>query len=395
MEILILRTESIDTAYYHNILKEITGIKSTSYAWATTSLLGPVMDMIVKDQLHIDLIITESYSPDRPFVEFIDFIRQSQETYSFNNFKLSAIPIVLFTEVDPRVDYKNLSVDLIIDKNDRKQVDEAGAAMVSMIRSWRRKIYDDLEVLGIGLDYDFDRITTGYAVTARIHQTKILAASFVLKQNKLPYLWLSSDFFELESSIDELEKLINQYLTTSKESLQRIQWEEQFQDFFKRNPSFLFENNYSKYWSQPKLKVANTKKSYKPDFVKKPFVSPELSKNWEILDLKLPIMEFIQQTDFHPTFTSKFFKCLQQIKDYKSYFMKEENKKNIEDVLNFHPKFPKLTLVVGKRDSLYQNQDILYNRLNEHGLADIYLLAYDEVVDNQKMQLEGLLNSRL
>lgn len=395
MEILVLKTEFIDDAYYHNILQKITGVKATHYAYAFTSLLEPVINMIVSDQMHIDLIITEDYSPDRPFAEFINFIRQSQETYSFNNFKLSAIPIVLFTEVDPRIDYRNIGVDLIIDKNNRKQVDDSGEAMTSMIRTWRRKIYDDLEVLGIGMDYNFNRLTTGYAVTARIHQTKILSASFVLKQSKLPYLWLSSDFFELESSIDELENLINQYLNTSKESLQRIQWEEQFQEFFKRNPSFLFESNYSKYWSQPKLKIGNTKKSYKPDFVRKPFVSPELSKNWEILDLKLPIMEFIQQTDFHPTFTSKFFKCLQQIKDYKNYFMKDENKKNIEDVLNFHPKFPKLTLVVGKRDSLYQNQDILYNRLNEHNLADIYLLAYDEIVDNQKMQLEGLLNSRI
>ncbi|MBS1500926.1 MAG: DUF4263 domain-containing protein [Bacteroidetes bacterium] len=395
MKILILDPDINKKDNYVNLLKPVANKEEITQCLTAQELLDYIRDYIVKPQAHIDLLITEFNIPDRPVAELIDLIRGSQETFSFHNFKLSALPIVLFTSVDPRLDYTQLDVNIVANNNNQEEIDDFPNKLISVIKDWRRKIYDDLEILGIGMDYNFNQINMGYAVKVKAHQTKILSISFVLSQQKLPYLWLNTDFFEVENSINKLEKLINQYLDYPKEKLERLQWEAQFQEFFKNHPSFLFEDKYSKFWSQPTLKILNTKKSYKPDLIMKPIVAPELSKNWEIIDLKLPIMEFVQQTDFHPIFTAKFAKCLQQIRDYKNYFMQDANKNNIEKVLDFHPKFPKLTLVIGKRNSLYQNQNILFQRMNEHNYADISLMAYDEIVDKRKRELEKLMEIRI
>lgn len=359
------------------------------------SFLEYIKDTVIANQLHIDLIITEYYSYGIPVPEIIDFIRSSDATYSDNNFKLSSIPILIYTRQNPQIDYKNLKVNLTLDKGHRDHRSRLVKNAKTLVVDWRRKIYDDLELLGVGVDYNFDRINMGYAVTVKSDNTFILSKSFLIKQKRLPYLWLKADFFEQEKSLNDLEKLINQYLEYPREKLQRYQWEEQFQQFFKLHPEFLFEKNYNRYWSQPKLKIGDTKRSYKPDFIKEPRIGMELSKNWEIVDLKLPLMEFMQQTSFHPTFTAKFLKCLKQIKDYKTYFMNDQNKTNIEEVLKFHPKHPKLTLLVGKRNTLYNQQDLLHQNLNELNFADVSLMAYDEIVDRQKNKIEELMEMKL
>ncbi|RZK25987.1 MAG: hypothetical protein EOO43_04085 [Flavobacterium sp.] len=74
--------------------------------------------------------------------------------------------------------------------------------------------------------------------------------------------------------------------------------------------------------------------------------------------------------------------------------MNESNKENIEKLLTFHPKYPKLTLVVGKRNLMLEYQDKRFENLNDFNLSDEYLLSYDEIIDNNKRDLERLLEGK-
>lgn len=395
MVVIFVGFEENEQSYYRNILKPISSENEISFYNKPEDAFQAFNNFIIPYQSHVDLIISRFSLKGDESVNFFNFFRNSVDTYSYYNFKLSSIPLVIIESDDDRDEQTLYSTEDLIHKPDDDSAGEFIEMVKDNVKKWRRLIYDDLEILGLGLDYNFDRIDIGYTVRVKLHQTEILSESFVLKQANLPYLWLSKDFFEIESSIDELESLVNNYLDMPREQLERIQWEEQLQDFFNRNPKFLFQNDFSNYWSQPKIKIPNSRLSYKPDFIMKPEINPQLSKNWEIIDLKLPVQEFMQQTHFHPTFTAKFFKCLRQIKNYKKFFMDESNKESIEKVLKFHPKHPKMTLVVGKRNLLFESQDKLFENLNDFNLSDVYLLSYDEIIDNKKRHLERLLEGRI
>ena len=395
MKILVIEPDNSKQDIYKNILKDVSDKRDLIFFTSGQDLIDYFENTLPSTQEHIDLLVSEFKLTDKTFKEILEAIRYSKATYSHNNFKLSALPILLHTNHETKTDFENLDVDLIIPKSKNDNEINLPTEIISLVKSWRLKIFDDLEILGIGLDYDFSKIGMGYSVKVKAEKTKILSSSFLLKQRALPYLWLGKDFFEAENSISELENLITMYLDFPREKLQRINWEGQLQDFFNRNPKFIFQNNFSAYWSNPKINYNGSKRNIKPDLVAKPLISPELSKNWQVVDLKLPTQEFLQNTDFHKTFTAKFFKCLKQIKDYKRFFMDEKNKRNLLEVFNFQPKNPKLTLVLGRRNQLFEKQDILYENLNDFNVSDVYLLTYDEIVETQKRELERLMQNKL
>lgn len=395
MRILFLDYDISKQDFYKNVLKDIASGNDLQFFSHPVALLDYIKSAVIPYQLHVDLIISDILFPSYTYSDFFDFFDTTQETYSYHNFKLSSLPIVLHSVHLSKEAIKYFNVAGIIQKPLDENNNSFASDIIDIVKQWRKKIFDDLEVLGVGLDFDFTKANMGYAVRIKSEQTNILSKSFLIKQEKLPYQWLSKDFFEMEFSIEELETLVNHYMELPRTKLKRDEWEEQLQNFFKRNPKFLFQDNYLNYWSQPKLNILNSRKSYKPDFVVQPTTSFELGKNWDVIDLKLPAQEFLQSTQFHQTFTSKFFKCLRQIKNYKGYFMEDENKTNIEKVLGFHPKYPQLTLVVGKRNLLFEQQDKIYKELNEFNLSEIYLLTYDEIIENQKRNLQTLLSSRI
>lgn len=380
--------------FYKNLLKDISQNNELVFFSHPILAMDYFKEVIIPQQIHIDLIITDTVFSSFFFTDLLEFFRTSKETYSYRNFKLSSIPILLHSNHFQPDDFGDLHYSGIMRKSTDENDDLLPRHAKEIVKNWRQQIFNDLEVLGIGVDYSFDKINIGYTVKTKSEQTFILSSDFILKQTKLPYLWLDKSYFEQEASIEELETLINQQLKLSRNKLERIQWENQLQDFFNRNPKFLFNNSYSRFWSEPKLYYPNSRKHIKPDFVTQPIISAELGKNWEVFDLKLPAQEFLQQTEFHKSFTSKFQKCLVQITDYKEYFKKDVHKQNIETVLKFHPKHPKLTLVVGRRNQLLEQQDKIFERLEQMNYASINLLTYDEILDYQKREFERLVENK-
>lgn len=396
MNIIIVGFKPAINEKYRNILEPVSSKNDLRFFTLGQEAIDYFDNAVVAFQLHIDLLIIAEEISDWKTNDLLAYFRGTKSTYSYNNFKLSSIPMMVVTgSFSSNPDLHHQEAELISDQDEKKHDDNFLQTVKDTLKEWRKDIYEDLEILGVGMDYCFDQIDIGYTVRVKSGNTKILSNSFLLKQQGLPYLWLKKDFFEIESSIDELDKLVNNYLDMSREELHATRWEDRLQAFFNRNPKFLFQNNFSNFWSQPKIYIPKTKNSYKPDFIMEPELNRELSKNWEIIDLKLPVQEFMQQTSFHPTFTAKFMKCLVQVKNYKNFFKDDKNKESIEKVLNFHPKFPKITLVVGKRDKLYQDQDLLYQNLNDMNLSDIYLMTYDEIIDNKKRDLERILEERV
>ncbi len=259
MQIVFLDSDLSRHDFYKAVLKEIASEDEIHFISHPILFLDYFRTKVIPNQLHVDLIISDTVFPSDTFKDNIDFIRSSQETYSYHNFKLSSIPIVLHTAYFDSDEIRSLDVNKIIPKPLDENNNRFATDLLNIVKDWRKSIYDDLEILGIGLDFNFSKADLGYAVRVKSEKTKILSKAFLFKQQKLPYQWLNKNFFEMEFSIEELETLVNHYMELPKNKLEKERWEDQLQDFFKRNPKFLFANNYSQYWSQPKLDIPKTK----------------------------------------------------------------------------------------------------------------------------------------
>jgi hypothetical protein len=400
MEILIVDPDENLDDWYYNSLKELyINRRDIFFCRNMQEAQDFVTENLIRQQRHLDLIITDSftsaYQEDLTTAEFVEWIRKNEETFSFSNFKISSLPIIIFSQALDAVTFGKWEYVSHVPKEIIDQFAVLVPPSKSAVKAWRSDVLKDLDVLGIGVDVNPGNIQVGYTVKVRKDSTKILSYKYILTQTPLPYLWLRKELFQLEQSIEELEFLIKDYLNKTREQLKRSDWEKQFQEFFKRNPKFLFGNNYSKFWSEPALTDSFRKKTYKPDLVKKPLISPDIGKNWEILDLKTPLASFMQQSNFHPIFTEKFNKCIKQVRDYYTFFNDDHNREILEQKFSFHPKNPRCSLIIGKRDLFYKDQDLIYKNLNEINASFINIITYDEIVEHQKVELEQLLQLRV
>ncbi|MBB6240500.1 hypothetical protein HDC90_005177 [Pedobacter sp. AK013] len=197
MNIIFIGFKETDNDYYKSVLKSVSNENELSFYYKADDAFNAFRNLIIPFQAHVDLIIAKFNLDGYEFAEFVDFFRNSLETYSYHNFKLSAIPIVIFQD-EVSNDVNSYDVSNVIHQSDAENGIKFLQMVKDTVKNWRKQIYNDLEILGVGLDYSFNKIDLGYTVKVKSHQTEILSASFVLKQANLPYLWLNKDFFEIE-----------------------------------------------------------------------------------------------------------------------------------------------------------------------------------------------------
>ncbi len=386
MRVIVVDDDVNSTMHLESILTESGFVVST---FNDPHLAIAFLEKLCLLQEHIDLVTLDLNMPALDGIEVLKWIRDSQLTYSYGNFNLCSIPVIIISGFlnDRSFNQRciNIPRNTLFEKPVPLNHDKFVNQIESIILDWRKNLLEELELIGLGINYESQKFSIGYLSRPKNTNLSILSSRFVSQPQNLPYLWLNKDFFELEASLEEFETLLNLSATKSKE----IQ-EKTFHEFFIRNPKFILRNNYGEVWSQPRLRYPNKKKFIEPDFVIKPSLFPELSSRWEVLELKLPEDGFLNNSTFHRTFTARFLKCLTQIIDYKNYFSRDDVKQMVQKKFGFHPKHPKLTILIGRFEVLKKDEEKIQDRLSDLGMADIEILTYDEILQQQKSRFTKL-----
>jgi hypothetical protein len=176
-----------------------------------------------------------------------------------------------------------------------------------------------------------------------------------------------------KSAADELEELINSPCPT----------ERRFQDFFERNPHFLYGDMYAEARPHILLQRVNAGPLI-PDFVLRPHDPHALC---DLLELKLPSARLVVGNNNRKRLSAAASEACAQLREYRDYFEVLENRKAIEAVHNLRFFRPRLIVIIGRRNR-YPAIDL---RKAETDVPNLTITTYDDLIERarSRMRFDG------
>jgi len=364
-------------------LRQLSEQDSVKFVYSYTEAENFIDNHIIKNQVPIDLIITEDNIERESASEFKDnIIKDKKRTFSNRDFNFSSIPVIL-----------------IVDKHSNKNaysgftdaIDDVGLdklhlfipEMISGVRSWRKQVLDELDNLGIR--ENSGSIDFQYYLSAdrkRNIETFVLADNFKMFPRRLNYDWISFNEKEIEKALDEYIKELKRASRLNKK-----QGEKNFHKIFNKYPFLLKRDNYEHQWYEPRL-YYNEDNYYEPDYVLKPNFTH--MTDLSILEVKLPNEGFISKTKFHPKPYKKILDHIFQVNDYKDYLESDEYQETIRKVFGFVPTKLEYNILVGRLDDKTKGFSVFNSRMRQMNATHINFITYDELLDYQVKFLERM-----
>lgn len=193
------------------------------------------------------------------------------------------------------------------------------------------------------------------------------------QQNLHNILYLfSSETLALGAAIDELESLING--SNAKE--------QDFQDFFERNPDFILNDDYKRAYPQIVL-TKDDGETLVPDFVLEPLDQGALS---DLLELKLPAAQVFVLKKSRMRFSAAVMEACAQLREYSLFFDEERNRTAVKSKYGLLAYKPKMFLIIGRRGTLSP----ISIRQIESDTPNLYLRTYDDIANRMKARVDAM-----
>lgn len=385
MRILFISDNKSDEDQYRNFLSNLAERDSIFFVYSFPRAISFIKQRMIENQERLDLVIVKGTDYIDREVSFDRFISSNTSvTYSAWDFNLYKIPVVKILRPDSEArvhrfnNYINKYGGL-----DKELLVEYGDTIIDSVKTWRRSVLDDMDVLGISMNSgvaDYSRILSGEKNYSG--HTFILSDNFRSFPRKLNYQWLTTNIKQIEVSIDEYVKMLKVHSAKNKNAE-----ELKIHSFFNSNPSFLKRDRYSETHYEAKLPLDRSR-YYEPDYTLK--TNFNYTTDLSLIEVKLPNERFLKKSEFHQTFYSKVIQHLTQVNDYKDYFEDRLNSGKLEDKYGFLPRNIDYNLLMGREKDLEENREILEKRLRQFGQSYLNLLSYDKLMQYQVAFLDRL-----
>ena len=239
---------------------------------------------------------------------------------------------------------------------------------------YRQRILNELDNLGFMVVYQSGR----YRINPAFVSKKNLEGFYYFGQEDLRpenrFFTISKDHTGVQLDLEQFEYLINK---------QDVR-EHELQAFFEENPHFL--NPIAQAMPQVQLKDPDGSLLI-PDFILKPLSGIKRDLRWEVLDLKLPQNKLIVGPKKRKRFSHEVIKAIRQLRSYGDYFQDLRNSSYVEKVLGHNLRRPKLGVLIGNAATVEpEHLDKEQSRV-----ADVKIVTYDEILEDQKRLAERLL----
>lgn len=338
--------------------------------------LEDARDFLIKQVIglnkHIDFIITDWLFQGGNSKSILNWIRESNENYSSNNFQFRSIPVLLIE------DQKNPTIsegfDGIVSDFPNNQT-KLNSTLQSSIKHWRSSLADDLDL--IGLDPITQKTYPSYRANfISYYKLKVLSRDFVDKKSKnLNYIWTNNRIELLNHSNDLFIREMRRLARNRPKYL-----EKEIHRFLIENPTFIKGEDYSiADMLYEKHLYKNGKRNYdEPDFMNKPhdyaFSPPE------IFEVKRQSQKIISRRQ---SFIYNAKKSFEQMKRYKTYFDSDnpQNQYYIQRYLGSIHESYKYTLLMGSKSEKEEHIDLIDRLRSELDFKEINLLTYEELLE--------------
>lgn len=385
MRILFVANYGTHEENIRNGLKDISEKDSIvivkSYYEAETFLENRIHGL----QDKLDIIVSENNIDGLRATELLKYIyADGNKTYSSRDYNLKSIPFVLLTDPDENKSvYQRIGFSAIIERRNTDEIFRYVHTIASEVRHWRRNVLDELDNLGIRNNSGI--VDSSYFLSSdrlRNIQTEILSANFKSFPRPLRYQWLYFNEKEIEIAIDEFL-----YELKRASRLNKKHDEKRFHKLINKFPFLIKRDNYSKHFYEARLHYESDR-YYEPDYTLVPNFNQRTDLS--ILEIKLPNEGFIKKTAFHASPYSKLISHLIQVSDYKDYLESDEYRKTIKKVFGFSPDSFEFNLLIGRREGLDFDRDLLIKRMRQLNQSFVNLITYDDLLDYQVKFLERM-----
>ncbi|CAG2532796.1 protein of unknown function (DUF4263) [Maribacter dokdonensis] len=348
-----------------------------------------IIEQLENKKLHIDVIITNESS-----AESIDSLQASKilrfrngfnTSYSKGNFRISSIPVILYTDIETRGTISADNWQAILKKNKEGQHDKFIAEFENAIRTWRKGLVTDLENLGI-LNKNIQNFqeSTFYKTHYKNRVTKNSESYFLLKTLivseefiKLPtplvYDWLIINRREIEQSILEFNSTYNNHIKYDRKNNERTI----LHDFFNQNKMILLRDAFIDFEYEKNLYDLNEKTNEECDYILKTEF-PEFLKTTFFEVKKEDVTFYVKKKTKRPQLSSNYLAHLEQVWRYREYSGKKENEPEIASKLGYRTENFDHILLAGRKEEKLEMKEKFSSDLNRM-YNGIEVVTYEEL----------------
>ena len=384
MRIIYISKNHFSEETVRNNLQDLSEQESIAFFYSYSAAEDFISNNIIKNQIPLDLIITENNIDAQKATDFFQRIcTDKKRTFSNRDFKFYSIPIVLILDQEENKNaFANYGFSYVINSNGDVKLHLFTSELIISVKDWRKKVLDELDNMAI--KFNSGKVDYTYFFSEerkRDIDTDILSDNFKLLPRKLNYDWLYVNDRQIEKAID----LYIKELKRSRRLNNKKDEEKRFHKLFNKYPFFLKRDNYSKHWYQPRLHYEK-EKWYEPDYTLQPNFNQQTDLS--ILEVKLPNERFIKKTKFHPSPYSSIMEHIFQVNDYKDYIESDKFNETIKKVFGFVPDSIEYNILIGRIDDKRESFKIMNKRMTQMNSMHINFITYDELLDYQVKYLE-------
>jgi hypothetical protein len=386
MNIVFILKNNYHTDAVRNHLSTLSEKDSLLFFYAYDKAEEFLSNNIIRNNLPLDLIITEDNINNEKATEFLQRIKKdTSRVYSNLDFTFYNIPVILIIDRGDHTDaYSKYNFSNVLETVAIEDFDTHLNNFVSSAKLWRRHVLDELDNLGVKFNSGKIDYTYYFSSDRKLRvETSILSRNFKSFPRKLNYDWLNLNEKQIELGIDKYIKELKRATRLDKKDKE----EKEFHKIFNDNLFLIKRDNYNNHWYEAKLHY-NKKNFYEPDYS----LSPNFSQltDLSILEVKLPNERFIKKTKFHPGPYGSLMSHIFQVNDYKDYIESEEYHKKLKAVFGFIPSNVEYNLLIGRSADKDSNLYNLTKRMRQMGALHINLLTYDELLEYQVKYLDRM-----
>ncbi len=348
-----------------------------------------IIEHLEKNKLHVDLIITNSTSDtSNDFLkanQLCSFKNQLRSSFSKRNFRISSIPIILYSKNETKSTDYHSGFNAIIEKKSNGDYEYFISVCEKLIKNWRTSLYDDLENLeinsmplrnfhnSVNFKKKYSKKITPKAESYFVHKTSVVSLEFIKCPAMLNYDWVVSNELEIEETILQYIDTYRHHVKYDRRNGERTI----LHNFFRNNKSILLRDSYSEMKYEMNLKEKKSRKSEECDFILKTELPDFLDTTFFEVK-KEDVVFYTGKKSKRPQFTMDFFAHLNQVWGYRQFAKSTVNKDELSLKLNYSTQNFSFVLLAGRLEEKEEMKELFEPEINRM-FRGIKVLTFEEL----------------
>lgn len=337
--------------------------------------------------IDLDLIITNNnneggYNPLNATA--LVFLKNSlNSAFSNSNFRISSLPVILYSSADNKSDLQDMGFDAIVKRNEGYEHPYFISVVEEQIKKWRERLIIDLDNVGLSISrYPYFRNEAEKQNYFKLYghnyertffaNTSVLSKEFIAKPGGLNYDWLMVNQSDIESAINGFRKMYRYHVKYDRKNNERTI----IHNYIRNNKIILERDVYSKHLYETPLWQLNSTESQICDFILQPKL-PDYQDTTFFEVKKEDVQMMVKKNKKRPQPSHQMHSHLYQISDYQSYSQAEENANELSDKLGYKTRNFSYQLLAGRLEEKEEVKEVFEEMISKH-FSGIEVLTFED-----------------